>query len=135
MVSGLGRFHLLHSSRMPLSFSSTEKYDGHFVSGEYPTFECDPRLIRVEFLAAYFNAPSVWKDVSIGSKGLGHRRQRVQPEQLLRHSFLVPPLAWQDRLAKVQVEVDRLERLQAEASAGVDALLPAVLDLAFKGKL
>jgi type I restriction enzyme, S subunit len=39
----------------------TEEYDGHFVSGEYPTFECVPSLIRVEFLAAYFKAPSVWK--------------------------------------------------------------------------
>ena len=29
MVSGLGRFHLLQVRRMPLSFSSTEKYEGH----------------------------------------------------------------------------------------------------------
>ncbi len=112
----------------------TEKYDGHFVSGEYPTFECDPGLIRVEFLTAYFKAPSVWKDVSTGSKGLGHRRQRVQPEQLLRHPILVPPLAWQDRLAKVQVEINNLKNLQAESSVSLNALLPAVLDRVFNGQ-
>ena len=113
----------------------TEEYDGHFVSGEYPTFECDPSVIRVEFLAAYFKAPSVWKDVSIGSKGLGHRRQRVQPAQLLRHSIRVPPRAWQDRLAQVQAEVGLLKRAQAETNAKVEALLPAILYRAFNGEL
>jgi type I restriction enzyme, S subunit len=113
----------------------TDRYDGHFVSGEYPTFECNPALIRVEFLAAYFQAASVWNDVSVGSKGLGHRRQRVQPAQLLRYRIRVPPLAWQDRLATVRAEVDRLKRLQTETSVEIGALLPAVFDRAFKGEL
>ena len=33
------------------------------------------------------------------------------------------------------MEVDALKRLQAEISAELDALLPAVLDRAFKGEL
>jgi type I restriction enzyme S subunit len=39
------------------------------------------------------------------------------------------------RLAKVQVEVDALKRLQTETTAELDALLPAILDRAFKGEL
>jgi type I restriction enzyme S subunit len=113
----------------------TEEYDGFFVSGEYPTFECDPSVIRTEFLVAYFKAPSVWEEVSIGSKGLGHRRQRVQPAQLLHHNIWVPPLAWQDRLAKVQAEADQLKRVQAETNGEIEALVPALLDRAFKGQL
>jgi type I restriction enzyme S subunit len=112
-----------------------EECDGCYVSPEFPVFECDPSLIRVEFLRAYFKAASVWKEISTGSKGLGHRRQRVQPVQILRHSIWVPPLAWQDRLAKVQAEVDQLKLLQAQTSAELDAMLPAVLNRAFKGEL
>ena len=35
----------------------------------------------------------------------------------------------------VQVEVDSLKRLQAETTAELDALLPSILDKAFKGEL
>ena len=35
----------------------------------------------------------------------------------------------------LQAEVDALKRLQAETAAELDALLPAILDKAFKGKL
>jgi type I restriction enzyme S subunit len=113
----------------------TTDYDGHFVSGEYPTFECNPRQIRIEFLAAYFRAPSAWKDVAMGSQGLGHRRQRVQPGQVLAHRIWIPPLGWQDRLVEMQAEADVLKRLQAETAAELDALLPSILDRAFKGGL
>ena len=36
---------------------------------------------------------------------------------------------------KVCAEVDALKRLQAETAAELDALLPALLDRAFKGEL
>ena len=35
----------------------------------------------------------------------------------------------------LQAEVDVLKRLQAETAADIDALLPALLDRAFKGEL
>ncbi len=35
----------------------------------------------------------------------------------------------------VPAEVDALKRLQAEIAAELDALLPAILDRAFKGEL
>lgn len=51
----------------------------------------------------------------------------------------VPPLREQHRivaeLGAMQTEVDRLKRLQAESAAELDALLPAILDRAFKGEL
>jgi type I restriction enzyme S subunit len=37
--------------------------------------------------------------------------------------------------SKLQAKVDSLKRLQAETAAELDALLPSVLDRAFKGKL
>jgi type I restriction enzyme S subunit len=38
-------------------------------------------------------------------------------------------------LDTLQAEVDALKRLQAETAAELDALLPSILDRAFKGKL
>ena len=51
----------------------------------------------------------------------------------------VPPLPEQRRIVAeldaLQAEVDALKRLQAETAAELDALLPSILDLAFKGEL
>ena len=51
----------------------------------------------------------------------------------------VPPLAEQRRIVAeldaLQAEVDALKRLQAATAAELDALLPAILDRAFKGDL
>ena len=38
-------------------------------------------------------------------------------------------------LDALQAEVDALKRLQSETAAELDALLPAILDRAFKGEL
>ena len=50
---------------------------------------------------------------------------------------MVPPLPEQRRIVayldELQAKVDALRRLQAETGAELDALLPAVLDRAFKG--
>ncbi len=51
----------------------------------------------------------------------------------------VPSLPEQRRIVAeldaLQAQVDALKRLQAETAAELDALLPAVLDKAFKGGL
>jgi type I restriction enzyme S subunit len=113
----------------------TPDFDGFFVSQEYPTFDCDPKEVRSEFLAAYFKPAHVWKAVAAGSKGLGDRRQRVQPVQLLTHEIWIPPIGYQDHLAEVQADVDALKQVQAETMTEIDALLPSVLDKAFGGDL
>jgi type I restriction enzyme S subunit len=51
----------------------------------------------------------------------------------------LPPLSEQRRIVAeldaLQAEVDALKRLQAETAAELHALLPALLDRAFKGEL
>jgi len=111
------------------------EFGGYFVSNEYPTFDCDPDLVRIELLAGYFKSPEVWQQIAAGSKGLGHRRQRVQPTRLLEHLIWLPPMRWQERIAQVEERLDAVKGEQAKTQAELDALLPSVLDKAFKGEL
>ncbi len=113
----------------------TDEYDGCFVSGEYPTFDCDPSKVNPEFLFAYFKSLDVWRTVSAGSKGLGDRRQRVQPEKFLEYKLLLPPLEWQSKITSMMKKIDELQSIQSATGEELEALLPSVLDRAFKGEL
>jgi type I restriction enzyme, S subunit len=113
----------------------TKEYDGHYVSNEYPTFDCDPAKCVPAFLRAYFKAPQVWGEIAAGSKGLGDRRQRVHPEQILANKFWLPPLDWQRRIVGVEAQLGRTELERGKTAAELDALLPAGLDRAFRGEL
>ena len=111
------------------------RFDGWFVSNEFPTFDCNEGRIIPEFLFAHFKSPYVWSQVATGSKGLGHRRQRVQPDQFLAYRLWVPPMEWQNRIRHVYAKLDQLKPVQSETAAELDALLPSILDKAFKGEL
>jgi type I restriction enzyme S subunit len=74
---------------------------------------------------------------------LAEATQTTQPNinlgNLNRLKVRVPPLAEQHRIVAeldaLQAEVDALKRLQAETAAELEALLPAILDRASKGKI
>lgn len=63
----------------------------------------------------------------------------INQERIGEFEINVPLLAEQRRIVAeldaLQAEVDALKRLQAETAAELDALLPAILDRAFKGEL
>jgi type I restriction enzyme S subunit len=65
--------------------------------------------------------------------------KNISKEKVLALSL--PPFALPEQrrivseLDALQAEVDALKRLQAETAAELDALLPAILDRAFKGEL
>lgn len=109
----------------------TDDYDGMFVSGEYPTFTCKPGVVP-EFLYAYFKSGHVWQALAAGSKGLGVRRQRVQPSELLKHELLVPPERVQEQIRAVFQKRVTIDDERSALATELDALLPAVLDRAFK---
>ncbi|MGX1102566.1 MULTISPECIES: hypothetical protein [Bradyrhizobium] len=90
-----------------------ESCDEHFVSNEFPTFDCDRRRVFPEYLAWMFRHPAIWKDIAATSTGIGHRRQRVHPQQLLEHTISLPPLVEQQRI---------LDRIQGAATQIGDAL-------------
>jgi len=97
----------------------TDEFDGCYLSNEYPSFRIDTNRLHPGFLKAYFKQPRVWTDIARGSIGVGFRRQRVQPAQVLKHSIPLPPLAEQ------QAIVTRLDTL-ADKSRQVNAHLDAI---------
>ena len=64
---------------------------------------------------------------------------KLNRKQLFGFRFSHPPLPEQRRIVSaldaLQAEVAALKRLQAETATELDALLPAILDKAFKGEL
>lgn len=67
------------------------------------------------------------------------RMPKLNRKQLFDFRLAYPPLAEQRRIVAeldaLQAEVDALKRHQADTAAELDALLPAILDRAFKGEL
>jgi restriction endonuclease S subunit len=63
----------------------------------------------------------------------------IREADLVRWQVLLPPLPEQRRIVAkldaLQAEMDALKHLQAETAAELDALLPSILDRAFKGEL
>jgi len=109
--------------------------DGCVVSPEFPVFEINEALVLPEVLDIHFRTPAVWPELSGESTGTNVRRRRLNPQDFLDYEFPLPSKATQLQLRQVKAEVDALKRLQAETAAELDALLPAILDQAFKGDL
>jgi len=109
--------------------------DGLVVSTEFPVFAVNQELILPEVLDVYFRTPSVWPLVSEASTGTNVRRRRLNPLNFLNFEMYLPPMRTQEKLREVKGNVDKLKRLQAETASEMDALLPSILDKAFKGEL
>lgn len=67
------------------------------------------------------------------------RMPKLNQKQLFSYSMRFPPPPEQRRIVgyldDLQAKVDALKALQAQSSAELDALLPSILDKAFKGEL
>jgi type I restriction enzyme S subunit len=109
--------------------------DGCVVSTEFPVFEVNEDRVLPEVLDTYFRTPSVWPEIAGESTGTNVRRRRLNPQDFLEYEMPLPSRETQTTLRRIKVEVDALKRLQAETAAELDALLPAILDRAFKGEI
>lgn len=109
--------------------------DGLTVSPEFPVFSVHQERVRPEVLDVYFRNPNVWPQVAGKSTGTNVRRRRLNPGDFLSYVFPLPPTPVQNQLVDTKSRLDALKKLQSETAVELDALLPSVLDKAFKGKL
>lgn len=109
----------------------SKDFDGHFVSNEYPTFSCDPKRLDVRYLAAYFRSPTTWKDAAELTSGMGDRRRRIKPDQLVKIKIPLPPLSEERRLVEwiddVAMRVEEARRLRAEGNRAHNAIRGAAI--------
>lgn len=108
---------------------------GRYVSPEYRTFRCVSELAKPEYLAVIFATPWFWTQLKNMTRGVGARRERIRPEQFLRMEIPMPTIQQQTWAMQLLTRLSDLSTLQAEAAAELNAMLPSILDKAFKGEL
>jgi type I restriction enzyme S subunit len=110
--------------------------DGHYVSGEFPTFlPADDRL-DLDFLRLWFRLPSVLAQVTARSSGsTPTTRNRLREDRFLSLEIPLPPLDEQrrivarlDRLAELG---DHLTHLHGSVGAQLEAVMGAHLNRTF----
>lgn len=113
----------------------TPRFDGYFVSLEFPTFDVDRRRATAAFIAAYLRSPSTWADLARSSKGLGVRRQRIRVERLLEFRVWLPPLEEQQRAVAAMSQLAQCGAKREISLQMLAALRAATLNRAFSGLL
>jgi type I restriction enzyme S subunit len=109
--------------------------DGLVVSTEYPVFAIHQDKVLPEVLDVYFRTPSVWPQLSGASTGTNVRRRRLNPADFLRYKFPLPPMETQERLRNIKGRAADAHKLRDSSEKELEAMLPAILDRAFKGEL
>ncbi len=90
-----------------------DKLDGHFVSGEFPTFTAVDDRIDARFLAYWFRLPSVLRKVEADCSGSTPlTRNRFKREFFLSLAISLPPLDEQRRIVR---RIEELARKAEEA--------------------
>ncbi len=95
-----------------------EEMDGVFVSNEYPTFDVDQDHLLPRYLYWLFQRRDVWRQVAVGAKGMGDRRQRVHPDKVLSYRIDLPSLGDQHRIVE---KLDRVAALVDERRSAIEA--------------
>ncbi len=89
-----------------------------FASSEFPTFTCRDAVLP-DYLRLVTQQTELWSDLASLSKGLGGRRERLSPRDLLGLRLSLPPLAEQRRI------VDLIGALDDAIGAATRALARA----------
>lgn len=92
--------------------------DGYFTSNEFPAFDIDPDRADHRYLQWLFRQPGVWREIAVGSKGIGARRERVHPDQVLSYQIDLPSLGDQRHIVK---KLDRVAALVDERRSSIEA--------------
>lgn len=118
------------------------------VRDDFPKLTISDKLIRLHvleskvdprFLELSLCSPFSQEHLVQRKTGLADAQVNISQSILKATPFAYPSLPEQRRIVAeldaLQAQVDGLKRLQSETAAELDALLPAILDRAFKGEL
>lgn len=108
---------------------------GWYVSPEYRTFRCIPTEARPRYLAQLVRTEWFWSKLTHATRGVGARRERTRPEQFLDLELPMPDVFHQEQGEQIFSRLELIKLLQSETVGELDAMLPAILDRAFRGEL
>ncbi|MBZ5706914.1 MAG: restriction endonuclease subunit S [Acidobacteriia bacterium] len=143
-VNELGRQHsrfveagtlMLTNSGATLGVPKITTIAACFNDGSQAFLNLSPALNR-EFLYYFFRSKTLWLREQL-ARGQGQPNLNTD---MTKHMLVpVPPLPEQRRIVAyfddLQAKTDAVKALQTETSAQLDALLPSILDKAFRGEL
>lgn len=109
--------------------------DGLVVSTEFPVFSVNCEKVLPEVLDVHFRTPQVWPRLSGASTGTNVRRRRLNPVDFLRYEFPLPPMEVQLQLRRVRSKLDAVQSERRSSAREFAAIMPSVLDRAFRGEL
>jgi type I restriction enzyme S subunit len=94
-------------------------------------------VVEGNYLASVIASPNV-REV-IYSKATGTTVKGIASKRLKKILLPIPPISEQRHIVsylnKIHAKVDALKQVQVETSVELNALLPSILDKAFKGEL
>jgi len=110
----------------------TDDLEGRYVSPEYRTFRCISDRLLPEYLAALVPTSWFWQQLKGLTRGVGARRERTRPEQFVQITIPLPDVNRQANMLAIFEQIRSLKQLETGTVAEFDALLPSILDRAFK---
>jgi restriction endonuclease S subunit len=108
---------------------------GRVGSHRYITCVANEGVATPEFVCFYLLTSEGIEQVQTASPGSADRNRTLAMSRLERIRVPVPPMDKQREFSAMQAKVAAIHQAQAANQAELDALLPAVLDKAFKGEL
>jgi type I restriction enzyme S subunit len=109
------------------------------ISDKLIRLRANRKKIEPRFLELSLASPFSQEHLVHRKTGLADAQVNISQAILLATPVAYPPLHEQRRIVAeldaLQTKVDALKKLQAETAAELDALLPSILDKAFKGEL
>jgi type I restriction enzyme S subunit len=111
--------------------------EDHDRVGSHRYITCVPEegVATSPFLCFYFLTDEGLELIRAASPGGAGRNRTLGLAALEAIEVPIPPIADQQWFDALQARVNILRQLQVETAAELDALLPAILDRAFKGEL
>ena len=107
----------------------------HVGSHRYLTCVPEPGVATARFVCFHLLTPEGLHAVGEASPGSADRNRTLSTKNLMQIPIPVPNYKDQLKFDALCEQVDAMKHLQADTATEVDALLPSILDKAFKGEL
>ena len=108
---------------------------GRFGSHRFITCVPHRAMATAGFLRTWFLSPEGLNALGDASPGGAGRNRTLGVDKLMRMQIPVPAIKAQHWYDALRAKLDELKRLQAETQVELDALMPSILDRAFRGEL